>query len=412
MTSSGASCAPVTRTTVVISRLLKQRQSSIYSILYVATSTEAAWKPRLEPNAVGWQETDPEGVIFLKKSSSAQYTYAQPDFSDPGLEKWKEPEAKQEPEAKEPEGNSSTATSTDTSGWSRDKIFKDIRDTAKAEKFTAAQVEEWEALFDFHMRFQSPESLQMAPHVLSTATTGASMTLHGMPIPWDDMWATLRRLPRAHLQTAPTSQATSQATANSTADSSSTSSGLAKGVALENSVTGTNHPKRNRERDLEAYKMQVAVSQLPLALSTLEVGELYFIALPDFEGEMSVGMGRVSSLSIVNGKVASAQVEWLTRRGWSNDVKDKGFPWLASPMFDPYKPDGKVAKNTHPICDFLPVIVELTEGSMHIKGKILADKKQRFCVVAKCVDRLREFCVTVRTELRKQSSSAKKPRRQ
>ena len=61
-------------------------------------------------------------------------------------------------------------------------------------------------------------------------------------------------------------------------------------LALENSVTGTNYPKRDREKQSETYKMQVAVSQLPNSRSTVKLKELYFIALPHFEGEFAVGV--------------------------------------------------------------------------------------------------------------------------
>lgn len=53
----------------------------------------------------------------------------------------------------------------------------------------------------------------------------------------------------------------------------------------------------------------------------------------------------------------------------------------------------------HPIADFLPVQVELTDGSSHDASKSLAYKKQRFCITGKCVARLREFCSRVRPDL-------------
>ena len=295
----------------------------------VATSTKAAWRPRLPPNAAGWQRTDPQGLIFLKKDSTGRYE--QPDFEDPGLEKWVE------------------GTDTDESGWSREKVFKDIRDYAVAEKFTDAQKQEWEALFDFHLQHETPDSLAFAPHVLSTRG-GASITMHGMPISWYDMWETLRRLPRAHLTavTAVASQTLPSAVAST--------SYIQKGLAHENSVTGTNYPKRDREKQVEEFKMRSAVSELPRAASTLQKGQLYFIALLDFEGEMAVGIGRTSKLFYEDKNVNQAEVEWLTRRGWSPNPKERGYMWAASPMFDAYMPTGKIEKNTHPIGDFLPTV--------------------------------------------------------
>ena len=189
--------------------------------------------------------------------------YAQPSFADPGLERWAQPEPPAE------------GKETDDSGWQQKKVMRDVRETAKSDKFTGAQVEEWDALFDFHLRYRTPESLPMAPHVLTTATTSRSIQLHGMPIPWDDMWSTLRRLPRPHLD------------ANTSASSlplpdlpaaASTSSAIQKDLPLENNVTGTNYPKKARDKAAEVYKTRVEVSQFPPSLaSVVEMKQLYFI---------------------------------------------------------------------------------------------------------------------------------------
>ena len=284
---------------------------------------------------------------------------------------------------------------TDSKCWQREKVFKDIRETAKAEKFTAAQKEEWEVLFSFHNLYRSPESLPMAPHTLTTATTGRSIELHGMPISWAEMWATLRRLHRPHLA----SSSTAAHPAPAASDAPSTSSApVEKPLALANSVTGVNHPKRTRDKDAETYSMQVEISHLPHSLSNVELRKLYFVALSDFEGEMSVGIGRPCKQTGADDG-AMFEVEWLARRGWSNDPTDSGFAWASSPMFDVCKDGHHVAKNTHPVCDFLPIDVELTGKSNHREDLSLGNALQRFCVTAKCVGRLREFCTRSRPAL-------------
>ena len=356
-----------------------------------ATDSKAAWRPRLAPNASGWQETDPEGLIFLKTDNRERYV--QPNFADPGLEAWCEATKK----GANDEGASSDAKPADESGWQCDKVMKDIRETARLEKFKAAQIEEWEALFDFHMRFQSPESLPMAPHTLTAQTAGKSITMHGMPVLWSDMWATLRRLPRTHLNAGNSSQIDSSQPA---AVCASTSSAIPKSVALDNDVTGTNHPKRIRDKDAADHGMKVEISKLAPSRSDLTAQELYFIALDNFEGEMAVGMGRTRKLLSSDSKVDRAEVEWLARRGWSADPKHPNFSWAKSPMFDAYKSsNGQIEKSTHPVEDFLPIAVELTDGSTHIKTASLADKRQRFCLSSRCVERLRVFCTQIRPKL-------------
>ena len=178
----------------------------------------------------GWHATDPEGLVFLKKDAAGKW--AAPDFADPGLEKWVDP------------------SEDDASGWGRDKVIRDIREWGKLENFTTAQKEEWEAVFDFHERFQAPDALPLAPHTLVTATTGRSMQLHGMPISWAEMWSTLRRLPRPHLNASASTSAICQPGPSSTAATTSTAT-IQKGLALENSVTGSNYPTRARNKDAE-----------------------------------------------------------------------------------------------------------------------------------------------------------------
>ena len=351
-----------------------------------ATPTKAAWKPRLPANDSGWHATDPEGLIFLQKNEEG--TYVQPDFDDPGLEKWKEAD------------ESETDDSGDNSGWSRDKVMRDIREYAKAEKFTPAQCEEWEALFDFHLQHESPESVPMAPHTLRTATTGHSVTMHGTPVSWSEMWTTLRRLPRAHLGTGE-QQHEQQLTAVASQSVASSSSGITKGLALENSVTGTNYPKRDREKQGETYKMQVAVSQLPHSRSTVQLKQLYFVALPHFEGEFAVGVGRA-----VKESKGEVMIEWLQRRGWN-----ESFLWSKSPMFDPYVLSRTAEKSSHPMCDILPVDVELTVKSKHLEDASLTDKRQRFCIVHECVVRLREYCSQIRPELKQEQPVEGKKRK-
>ena len=53
---------------------------------------------------------------------NADGKYAQPSFANPGLERWAQPEP------------SSEGNEADESGWRRDKVIRDIRETAKSEK--------------------------------------------------------------------------------------------------------------------------------------------------------------------------------------------------------------------------------------------------------------------------------------
>ena len=63
--------------------------------------------------------------MFVKKDAEGRYV--QPDYADPGLDKWAKA-------VEEDEGQDA-----DSSGWQRDKVMKHVRETAVAEKFTNAQ---------------------------------------------------------------------------------------------------------------------------------------------------------------------------------------------------------------------------------------------------------------------------------
>eukprot|EP00965_Chrysotila_dentata_P166095 5484082-Pleurochrysis_carterae.AAC.1 len=60
-------------------------------------------------------------------------------------------------------------------------------------------------------------------------------------------------------------------------------------------------------------------------------GDLYFIELPKFEGEMRVGIGRPERDGDEEGTIV---VSWLQRRGWSNDPASPGLLWSGSLSFD------------------------------------------------------------------------------
>jgi hypothetical protein len=128
---------------------------------------------------------------------------------------------------------------------------------------------------------------------------------------------------------------------------------------------------------------------------------------------MAVGIGRATKL--LDSQEALYAVEWLMRRGWSNDPFSIGFMWTKSPMFDAYKEKGRVSKSTLSIEDFLPINVELTDGSIHMKSLSVSSTQQRFCVPSTCVERLREFCEQKRPDLIQKkpltTSMGKKPKK-
>eukprot|EP00965_Chrysotila_dentata_P096784 3198746-Pleurochrysis_carterae.AAC.1 len=58
---------------------------------------------------------------------------------------------------------------------------------------------------------------------------------------------------------------------------------------------------------------------MPLSAPEIVTGELYLIAIPEFEGELRVGLGRAEAVDGTEAEAGGRRVSWLSRRGWSND---------------------------------------------------------------------------------------------
>ena len=401
------------------------------------TAQEAPLAPHLEA-APGetFRPTDERGCCFMT---------SYPDVSDhPGFEKWKagdpQDKARQRNEKKkatkkakaksvapatplssEDDDPTSDKEGTVTDGWNRKRVEKDVKKVAEILNYSDSQVEEWDALFEFHERYQTPESLPSMPHDLHMSS-GRTYTMKGVP-DWHEMWQTLRRFPRPHhtAVVGPLVGVSGGATA------SDTTSGTAAActdmprepLALANRVTGPNNPPNQRKRAKVSHAMQCNVRALPKSCPTVEVGQLCFIALAHCEGELSVGIGRV--VTAPTGTVGDdpttrlVAVEWLTRKGWSNDPDHKNFPWNANPTFEPdlveeQGPEGGKRKKgivkvctsyEEPLAGFLPVGVDMSSTNIDATVPLSADLNSgQFLRLKKaCVDRLREFLSVHRPEL-------------
>eukprot|EP00965_Chrysotila_dentata_P021084 698267-Pleurochrysis_carterae.AAC.1 len=56
---------------------------------------------------------------------------------------------------------------------------------------------------------------------------------------------------------------------------------------------------------------------MPILAAEVMNGQLYFVALENFEGEFKVGLGRAEET--VCSETGGLRVCWLARRNWSND---------------------------------------------------------------------------------------------
>eukprot|EP00965_Chrysotila_dentata_P043330 1440042-Pleurochrysis_carterae.AAC.1 len=68
-------------------------------------------------------------------------------------------------------------------------------------------------------------------------------------------------------------------------------------VPLTNSVTGLNYLPSARQREVTANTLRTRVASMSTSLSKDEIvaGQLYFVDLPEFEGELRIGLGRAEA---------------------------------------------------------------------------------------------------------------------
>jgi hypothetical protein len=213
------------------------------------------------------------------------------------------------------------------------------------------------------------------------------------------MWRHLRRLPRPHH--APTGANADVIGACATTSISSAGGTVAtarpRALPLVNGVTGLNYPSGDHSKALLAERASAAVAIMPSHIATPLELKLYFIALCAPEGEYRVGIGRVTRCIPGGG---GGEVEWLARKGWSANAAHAGFRWGANPVFQASLDERRrIQESTEPQTSFLPIPVELTQGSTYDASKRLTDKCQSIKLTKACVNTLHEFCTTKRSEL-------------
>ena len=212
--------------------------------------------PHLPPNEVGYRDTDPDGLIFINKSPSGEYII--PNIAtDPGVEPWKGADT-------DADGNESQKEE-----FNLTKLKKDVHKRAEVEEFSVEAKSEWDALFEFHERYQTPESIPLGPITLQRACDGTKLTMAGTNISWRHMWSVLCRLPRPHRMEDADSAKDDEATdgrASGCAHERNTCSDAPTIVlpnSLHNNITGTNYPRATRERERRIYMGQATLHACP-----------------------------------------------------------------------------------------------------------------------------------------------------
>eukprot|EP00965_Chrysotila_dentata_P086720 2862239-Pleurochrysis_carterae.AAC.1 len=163
------------------------------------------------------------------------------------------------------------------------------------------QVDAWNALFNFHETFTTADAVPFSPRVLPVGegATRTCMTMTGiMPIAWSEMLGKQRgRCPRPHLASAAVIADAGDDTGAESLRRPVTGEGVDESLPLPlvNSVTGKNHAPGARMAAKASVASQAAGNvqpELPEAEEDIIAGSLYFIELPEFEGDMRVGVGR------------------------------------------------------------------------------------------------------------------------
>ena len=383
-------------------------------IVAKATTSHAEMGPWLEAaQGTSYRPTDPRGIDFM-------LVYPDVMSKDPGFEPWKsgDPQKKKDatggprsaPPAQPAEKHGDEPISD---GWNRKRVEKDVLKIGQDLHFNHNQMADWEALFAFHGEYLSPELLPTLPHTLSMPSE-RSYTMKGPP-PWKTLWRTLRRFPRPHHSQNTLAAVTAPAPTLAPAPT------VPMPLALLNGVTGPHNLPTAKVRAKKQATMQENVQLASRSASNVEVGKLYFIALDHPEGELRVGLGRVATaLSGQDGddpNTRSTRIEWLKRRGWSNDHTTQGYLWAKGPTFEPSTIQetpavtGQKSKRRKRVTlsiqatdetldQILPLLPQLTKASTIDPTQALSMKQKQFVrLTTACTLHLREFLRVHRPEL-------------
>ena len=301
--------------------------------------------------------TIPEGVSFM---------LSYPDIaSNPGLEKWK-----------------------DDDEWSRQKVFDSL---CRQWKYSSAPLstatsahgpkDSWDALRDWYASHQTVDSLPRMPFSIGTAK-GASINIAGMPCDWDSMWAQLRQF-----------NSSSAADTPAPAPAASSSQPRASAVNVVNS-NGYNNSERQRAEAAERLSKRQLRARLQQPFERIN---LFWIALPHFEGELRVGLGHIAflpDLDVERSDDVELEVKWFQRKGFRPNATagQQGFEWGTQPTFviDPVGWRGKTPVQNVSNCrfgDLLPIPVTLTDGCKRRMEETTKPKPEQRCVAA-----LLEYC--------------------
>eukprot|EP00965_Chrysotila_dentata_P082660 2727783-Pleurochrysis_carterae.AAC.2 len=248
---------------------------------------------------------------------------------------------------------------------------------------------EWKALFTFHAEFNTADSVPELP---------ATLEMPGYEGGQD------RRFPRPHhtrtsqLSSAPQHESSGAADVRRN-DAAHNTASQALPLPVHNSITGINYQPSARQHASALLRRRTAVEDMKLHADSadIEVGQLFFIVLTNFEGEMCIGLGRVEEKG-EGGK--AMKVAWLARPGWSNNPSQKAaFFWEQTPLFRAartgHRDSGQQITSTEPQAAFLPVPVELTSQSATYDPKLALlhpEQQKNIRIRKQYITTLRAFC--------------------
>jgi len=196
----------------------------------------------------------------------------------------------------------------------------------RREVYTQGQISEWNALFDFHDKYTTADSVPHMPIVLSLGG-GRFGNIIGAPIAWAELWQVLKTHARDRGGQMPGPADGDITTPVAVAARKQ------EELPLHNGVTGGNLPRAQRRaaamRQAESEGTDALEETLPA--DNIQDKKLYFIETADGvgEGEFKVGIARVQGAARANGAIP---VAWFTRKYTKSAAWGNGLalvPWMA-----------------------------------------------------------------------------------
>ena len=317
--------------------------------------------------------SDPAGVVIMKSYPSLE--------DNPGLEPWHPAEPHSDTKVKAgASGDGQLRSKKDDSSWRQSKVMGDIQRYTFT-RCSAEQAEtcrrEWRAWDVWHKAHPTSDSIVLTSDL--DVGGGFPPVKTSPQVTWEEMWRLLCSLAPGSSAKAPPAGAQAEGDRNVkvakavrhlTHPDRQLLASATPSAAVHNVVTHASYTHAQREAALAA---DATMGGAYLSSNLDEDGALFLIELIHFEGEFRVGLGYRTFNSEVDEPGTQYEIAWYERKS------KKKHSWGRRPQFTLTKVFNNRRQllgpilSVEPLCNFLPVQVQLTNSSSQTQEPMLKE---------------------------------------